>query len=141
MVGSPKSPEGCTSVGEVIANPGNTLATLVHHANTLARLESLLSGSCSPDLATQFQVADLRRDRLVLLAPTASWATRLRMEAGQMLQFLHASGYEHLRHIDIRVAPLSRPVIPTPVRKPHSAAAELALGLMAQLTRKNRGDP
>ena len=124
----------------MIANPGNTLAALVRHANLLARLESLLAGSCNPDLAAQFQVADLRQDRLILLTPTASWATRLRMEAGQMLQFLHASGYEHLRHIDIRVAPLSRQTITTPVRKPRSAAAELALGLMAQLTGKDRGD-
>ena len=46
----------------------------------------------------------------------------------------------HLRHIDIRVAPLNRQPIASPVRKPHSAAAELALGLMAQLSRKNGGD-
>lgn len=79
----------------------------------------------------------MRQDRLVLLTPTASWATRLRMQAGEMLNFLQSSGYEYLRHIDIRVAPLSRKPVEIPVRKPLSPAAEFALGLMTQLSGKD----
>jgi hypothetical protein len=61
------------------------------------------------------------------------------MQATEMLSFLQSSGYEHLRHIDIRVAPLSREPVETPVRKPLSPAAELALGLMTQLSGKDGG--
>ena len=76
----------------------------------------------------------MRQDRLILLTPTAAWATRLRMQAGDMLQFLQASDYPHLRHIDIRVAPLCRETPVEKVPKPLSPEAKLALNLMAAIT-------
>lgn len=143
MVQSPKN-RGCTgtfsdpaSVSDVITDSNTTLSSLLSHARVLARVESVLGGHTSPELAGQFQVAAMRQDRLVLLTPTASWATRLRMQAGEMLNFLQSSGYEYLRHIDIRVAPLSRKPVEIPVRKPLSPAAEFALGLMTQLSGKD----
>jgi len=86
-------------------------------------------------VAAQFQVAAMRQDRLVLLTPSAAWATRLRMQAEQMLQFLQVSGFAHLRYIDIRVAALSRePDPPQRVRRTLSPTAELALKHMRRLT-------
>jgi hypothetical protein len=51
-----------------------------------------------------------------------------------MLLFLQAAGYQYLHHIDIRVAPLCRVAPEVKVRKPLSAAAQLALTQMARLT-------
>ena len=133
MVRSPKIPDTAASVGEVISESGHTLSALVCHARSLARVESLLTDLAGEELATHFQVAAMRQDRLVLLTPTASWATRLRMQAGQMLHLLQQSGYRHLRHVDIRVAPTQREHTETKVRRPLSPAAELALSLMSRL--------
>ena len=108
---------------------------LFHQARTLARVESLLTGYAGTEVAAHFQIASMREDRLVLLTPNATWATRLRMQAGQMLQFLQVSGIAHLRHIDIRVAPLIRdPEVPPIVRRPLSTTAQLALKQMRRLT-------
>jgi hypothetical protein len=139
MVHSSKFPDSASSVGDVISHSDNTLSALFRHAKSLTRVESLLSGYISPELACRFQVASMRQDRLVLLAPASSWATRLRMQAEQMLQFLQASGYAHLRHIDIRVAPLATPPTQNPVRRSLSPAAELAFSLMSRLTGKDPG--
>jgi len=134
MVRPPENQHPGAHVYEVIANADAALAVLFQQANQLARTESLLAGHCGPELAAQFQVAAMRQDRLVLLTPTAAWATRLRMQAGHMLLFLQAAGYQHLRHIDIRVAPLCRAMPEEKIRKPLSPAAQLALNQMARLT-------
>lgn len=140
MVRSPQFGDTAPSVGQVISDSDNTLSALLRHARSLAGLESLLADYTGPQLAAQFQVAVLREDRLVLLTPTAAWATRLRMQAEQMLHFLQASGYEQLRHIDIRVAPLHREPVAEKARRQLSPAAELAFKLMAHMSDPHRDD-
>ena len=132
MVRSPQFQDTAASVGQVISDSGDTLPALLRHARSLARMESLLADYSGPQMAAQFQVAAMHADRLVLLTPTASWATRLRMQAEQMLHFLQASGYKQLRYIDIRVAPLHHEPVEKKVRRRLSPAAELALKLMSR---------
>ena len=124
------------AVGEVLSDPGHTLGTLCRHARLLARLDSLLAEFTGPDTATRFQVANVRQDRLILVTPTASWATRLRLQAPQFLTFLQGSGYPGLRHIDIHVAPLNRPEPPSRPRRALSPAAEQALAQLRRLARR-----
>ena len=63
-------------VGEIFTNPGSKpdsrLSNLLQRAAYLMQLESLLSGLVEPDLAAQFQVSAARRNRLILISPTAS---------------------------------------------------------------------
>lgn len=129
---SPKT----AGVGDIISGADTAISSLFRQARLLARVESLLTGHCDPALATQFQVANIRQDRLILITPTASWATRLRMQSGSLLSLLQSSGYPHLRYIDIRVAPLSLPEPENPARKTLSPAARLALGQLSRLTGK-----
>src|SRR5690606_15478791 len=86
-----------SKVGELLSDPGNNasknLGALYHQTRLLAALDSLLSGFLDPELATRFQVANLRQDQLILLTSSASMATRLRMQASELLDFLHVSGY------------------------------------------------
>ena len=138
MVDSSKSVDVASRVGDIISDPGNSLSMLFRHAKSLTRVESVLASHTGPELAAQFKAASMDQDRLLLLASSASWATRLRMQTGQMLQFLQASGYAHLRYIDIRVAPLEpKPVDNPPVRRGLSPAAQLAFSLMSRMS----GDP
>ena len=140
VVRSPKGQDTATSVGEVISDSGHTLSTLLRHAKSLARAESILTDHTSPEMAENFQVAAMRGDRMVLLASTASWAMRLRMHTEHLLQFLQLSGYEHLRYIDIRVAPLNHEPLEKRVRRELSPAAKLALNIMSRMSISSSDD-
>ena len=129
----PSSATRPTRVGEVLADPNSSFSNLLQQARTLARVEAILADFAGSELAARFQVAALRQDRMVLLTPSAAWATRLRLQSSEMLEFLQNSGFAHLRYIDIRVAPLVRPDGHTSVRKPPSAAAEHALDQIRRL--------
>jgi hypothetical protein len=137
MTRSPDNQSRACNVGELISDKKNTLAKLVSHASILAAVESLLISHVDADLSAQFQVAAMRQDRLVLLTPSAPWATRLRMQTPQILGFLQNTAYSHIAYIDIRVAPLSRDVDDIPVKRHLSSAAELALSQMSHIL----GDP
>jgi len=120
-------------VREVLNNPKSSLNSLLKRACELEQLENLLHGLVEPDLATRFQVAAVRKNRLVLITPNASWATRLRMQAPRIVRSLNGAGMTNIEHIDIRVAPLVEPKKEQRKRRPLSTAARQALNLMSQL--------
>ena len=96
----------------------------------------MLAGCTDPDTANRFQVANVRQDRVVLVTPTAAWATRLRMQAPQMTRCLQGAGFGHLQHIDIRVAPLVRDPPERRKRRHLSPAAEQAMDQIRRLARR-----
>jgi len=120
-------------MADVLSNPGASLGGALEHACLLQHVQQLVAGAVDPYLSARFQVANIRQGRLILLAPTAAWATRLRLETTRLLDTLRHAGFTELRAIDVRVAPLvQRPAVVRPT-KPLSAAAEQALGCMARL--------
>ena len=125
-------------VGEILNNPDSSLSNLLERASYLVQLETLLTGLLDSDLAAQFQVAAARKNRLILISPSAPWATRLRMQAPRLISALHAAGVRQIEHIDIRVAPLARQVLGTRSKKQLTAAAKQALGHMAHLRDETR---
>jgi hypothetical protein len=84
-------------------------------------------------LASHFQVATVRENRLILISPSASWATMLRMQAPQLIRSLQRAGQSEIEHIDIRVAPLIDQQAVKRKRRALSPAARQALDLMAHL--------
>ena len=128
-------------VGELIDNPGSNLGALYNHARVLAGLDSLISGFLGPDLATRFQVANLRQDRLILITPSASMATRLRLQASEILGLLHASGFRQVQNLDVQVAPLQKPQPETKIRRQSSSAAQQAAERIDQLTQPSKPGP
>lgn len=112
--------------------PGDTLG----HARLLQKAQHVLADSVDPSLATRFQVANIRQNRLILLAPAAAWATRLRMETPRLLETLRQAGFAGLREIDVRVAPLVEQPAKKRSPKALSPAARQALGCMARLGAK-----
>jgi hypothetical protein len=133
-------------VGELLSGSAKSLGksaaqnfgTFYDHARELARLDSLLSGFFDPELAARFQVANLRQDLLILITPSASAATRLKLQVPEILDFLHTSGYHRVHDIEIRVAPLQKANPEPRFRRETSAAAAQAAEAINQLTRPKK---
>ena len=131
MARVPQSGKKTFRVSEVITDHGTSLGKLLRRANSLMQIERLISGCLDPDLANQFQVATVRKNRLILISPSASWATMLRLQAPQLIRALQRAGLSEIEHIDIRVAPLAEQAASTRKRKALSPAARQALDLLA----------
>ena len=137
MARCPDYDKSALSSADIIADPSASFGSLLERARLLMRLERKLRTMIDEALADNFRVANLRQDRLILLAPTASWATRLRMAAPQLLESLQRSGYAGIESIEVRVGPLP-PGPPAPLAsRPLSSAAKEALDLMSRLGTKS----
>ena len=139
MTRNPQSGTKIFRISEVFSDRGSSLGSLLQRANVLIRIEHLLAGFLEPGLAAHFQVGTIRENRLILISPSASWATTLRMQAAQLIKSLHRAGYTEIEHIDIRVAPLVEQRESPRKRRALSPAAQQALDLMAQLEGDDKG--
>jgi len=139
MARNPQTGKKTFRVSEVITDHGTSLGILLQRASMLMQIEHLLAGFLEPGLAAHFQVGTIRENRLILISPSASWATTLRMQAPQLIKSLHQAGYTEIEHIDIRVAPLVEQRESPRKRRALSPAAQQALDLMAQLEDDDEG--
>lgn len=143
MTRFPQSDNTAVSLSDLLADQGSDFGSLLRRAALLAQLQQLLAGSLDPALAARFQVANIRQSRLVLLAPSAAWATRLRMQAPQLLQTLHAAGFPQVERVDVRVDVRAAPLPGRPERelpsKELSPAARQAFERMSRLWDKDEG--
>ena len=130
---NPQSGKQFHRVSDVITDHGTSLGKLLQRANLLIRIEHIIAANLDSATAEHFQVGTLRENRLILISPSASWATKLRMEAPGMLRSLHSGGYTQIEHIDIRVAPLVEQHQSPRKRRTLSRAARQALAQMGQL--------
>ena len=133
MARNPQTGKKTFRVSEVITDHGTSLGILLQRASMLMQIEHLLAGFLEPGLAAHFQVATIRENRLILISPSASWATQLKMRAPQLIQSLHRKGHLEIEHIDIRVAPLTEKSASPRKKKDLSPAARQALDIMASI--------
>ena len=120
-------------VSDVITDHGTSLGKVLKRGSFLMQLQHMLSGYLDPGLAAHFQVATLKGNRLVLISPSASWATLLRMQAPNLLDILHQAGYTEIKSIQVRVAPLVEEPEETRKKRELSPAAKQALEAMSHL--------
>jgi len=119
------------------ADPGSGLAThsrfsrVLAHARDLDRLDRQLAVILDPGLASHCQVAEFRHHCLILACSQASYATRIRMIAQQLLESFTEAGESGIERIDTCIAPVNRPQ--PEIRQPRTlpAAAIQALGRFA----------
>jgi hypothetical protein len=137
MARYPQSDRSAAPLSEILSSQESSLGGVLKRAQVLLQLQRLLADSVDPSLANRFQVANIRQNRLILLTPSAAWATRLRMQVPQLLRILHQSGFTDLRDIETRVAPLVEHPSAERTGKPLSEAARQALDLMARLGAKS----
>lgn len=133
MSRNPQSGKKLRRVSDVITDHGTSLGKVLKRGSLLMQLQHLLSGCLDPGLAAHFQVATVKNQRLVVITPSATWATLLRMQVRSMLDTLHQAGYPEIKSIDIRVAPLVEPREEPRKRRPLSPAAKQALEAMHHL--------
>lgn len=120
-------------VADVLTDHGSSLGRLLKRGSFLMQLQHLLSGVLDPALAANYQVAATRDNRLILVAPTASWATLLRMQVPNLLESLHQAGYTEIESIQVRVAPLVKQPDRSRKKRKLSPAAKQALDTMARI--------
>jgi hypothetical protein len=137
MARNPHSGKKVFRVSEVITDHGTSLGKLLQRANLLIKIEHIISDYLESAMAEQFQVGAIRQNRLILISPSASWATKLRMEAPGILRSLHSSGYTQIEHVDIRVAPLVEQRETPRKRRKLTPAAQQALAQMTRLEALN----
>ena len=88
-----------------------------------------------------FQVAAVRKNRLILISPSAAWATRLKLMSPRMLEVLRNHRINNIEHVDVRVAPLTREIQAERQRKPLSPAARKALDTLSKTLSEKEPDP
>jgi hypothetical protein len=99
-----------------------SFATLARKAGALEALDRALRQTLPSPLREQVRFADLRHDRLVFLASSPAWASRLRLMQTHILATARAIG-TRASSVTVKVAP-QPPVAKTPDRsKPLSPAA------------------
>jgi hypothetical protein len=121
-------------VSEVLSDRGGSFGSVLNRASRLMRVQKLLLRFVDPELRGQVRVAAIKQGRLVLLTPSAAWATRLRMQAPRLIESLRGAGLAEIRNITVKVAPLPGQPAADRRRKPLSPAAEQAFQLMGRLT-------
>jgi hypothetical protein len=102
------------------------VAALAKKAARLEALDRALRQTLSSPLREQVRFASLRDDRLVFLASSPAWASRLRLQQAQILAAARAIG-THASSVIVKVAPLPPPDPQPEQSKPLSAAAALHL--------------
>ena len=99
-----------------------SFATLARKAGMLEALDRALRQTLPSPLREQVRFANLRNDRLVFLASSPAWASRLRLMQTQILATASAIG-THASSVTVKVAPQPPVATPTDRSKPLSPAA------------------
>jgi hypothetical protein len=123
---TPRTGHGLQSITDV-----GPVATLAKKAGKLEALDRALRQTLPPVLREQVRFANFRDDRLVFLASSPAWASRLRMQQAQILTAARAIG-ANAGSVTVKVAPLPPPDPQPEQSKPLSAAAALHLKAAAK---------
>lgn len=96
-----------TDRGPRPVNECGPVAALSRRARELAHLDRQLRQTLPDPLRHNVRLADVRDQRVVFLAPSSAWATRLRMCQGEILAAARRAGFQAASVI-VRVAVLPR---------------------------------
>ncbi|HUA81126.1 MAG TPA: DUF721 domain-containing protein [Dyella sp.] len=118
---SHRTGHGLKSIADV-----GPVAALAKKAGKLEALDRALRQTLPSPLREQVRFANLRDDRLVFLASSPAWASRLRLQQAQILAAARAIG-ANVSSVIVKVAPLPPPDPQPEQSKPLSTAAALHL--------------
>ncbi len=127
----PPKPPYQSALSAALAGDSNSL---IERAMQLHALDRQLRQSLSEPLASHVRLGNLRQNRLVFLADTSAWASRLRLHSSLLLEVARAAGAP-VTEIAVKVATM-RPVPPdaAPPARLSQAARETLLAAAAATT-------
>lgn len=96
---------------------------VLRHARALQHLDKALRRRLPQELADHVHVANARDKRLVMIADSAAWATRLRFHRGDVLRGLRSPEGLEITRLDIQVRPRGKEPRAQRRPQPPSAAA------------------
>ncbi len=111
-------PAGPRPVGECIA-----LGTLADYARALDVLDRRLRRLLPDELARETRLADVRGGRVVFLASSPAWASRLRLQQAALMAEARVALGDVVERFAVKVAPLPSVPAEEPGHKPLSAAS------------------
>jgi len=120
-----RTTRGLKSIVEV-----GPVASLARKARELDALDRQLRATLPNPMRDQVRLADLRDGRLVFLAPSSAWASRVRLYQTQILDAARAMGAMAFA-VAVKVAPLPVEEEIPDLRKPLSASAARHLRTVA----------
>ena len=138
MANQSKHKGGSRPVGDWLNTPDAGLSALLAVARRLDRIDRQLQARLDPGMARQLRAAALRDGELLLITPSATLATRLRLDAEHLVRALQAAGETSVTRLAVRVAPL--PVAQEESRRPRplSPAAQEVFERFAADTQHRR---
>lgn len=103
------------------------VAELVTHARQLGHLSSIVQAMLEPALANHCQLAHFDGSRMVLVADSPVWASRLRFSINTLLSQLrqYSNKFHALSQIEVQVKPIL-PSIPAPATTKRELSAQAA---------------
>ncbi|MDH5216640.1 MAG: DUF721 domain-containing protein [Gammaproteobacteria bacterium] len=97
------------TVTDILGQGDNDLSRLMRRAKALNNLNETIRRMLPPNLIDHCSVANIRNKQLIILAESATWATLLRYEQGNILAQLHENPkYNVIESIKVKIAPVEQ---------------------------------
>ena len=92
-------------LGELISGTGSALDRLSQRAACMDELTGSIRGALPDPIRPHLIGANLRDDRLVLIADSAVWAARLRFYAPEVLKYMATRHSSSIEKLQVKVRP------------------------------------
>jgi hypothetical protein len=106
-----------------------SLDAIAKRARALDDLDERLRRLLPPAVARETRLADFRNGRIVFLASSPAWASRIRLHQAALLTAARAALGSAVEHFAVKVTPL--PTVPPEPTKPKPLSAATAYHLRA----------
>ncbi len=117
----PSKPDGPVAITDCAG-----LSKLFSQAHELETLDRHLREPLPHQLSEQVRLASIHGSRIVFVASTSAWASRLRMQQRRILETARSLGIA-VHSLRVKVTPLPAPTPAPALRKPLSATAAIHL--------------
>jgi hypothetical protein len=91
------------SVAQLMSDSGNSFGRVLKRARSLEQLGERVSRLLPADLTSNCRLANVRDGKMIFACTSAGCATRLRMQASDLLDQLHAAGMNEIEAIEVRM--------------------------------------
>jgi len=105
LVKDQKQPKNApVSVTQLMSGSDTSFGKILQRAKALNQLNQRVSGLLDKDLAKHCQVANVRDGKMIFTCTSPGYATRLKLQTGQLLDELETAGLEGINKIEVKVS-------------------------------------